>query len=441
MTQQKTSIKEPVTALYVNEKPINNIGWIVLLVTLVVFAIWASLAPLASSSVAPGVVIVKGNRKKVQHLDGGIVDKILIREGEVVKAGQPLIILNDTQVKAQLEIAKTQSIAFAAQVARLRAERDQLNQINFPKLLDDLSDLRVEEARLAENNVFRSNKKIHEGEVAVLHERLGQISSKIEGLRGQVESKKQLLASYAEEIKDLKDLLAEGFADKQRLRDLERNYSLQSGELAQLHAEIATSGMLLSETRLQILQVEKDFQKEVAEKLTEALARLNDATERVNANQDILSRIVITAPSDGMVLGLSVHNENSVIPAGQPILEIVPQNSELVIDAQVNPIDIDKVSVGLQAEVRFSAFRQAEVPKMKGKVIYLSADRITDEKTGNAYYRAFVELDPESYKDLGGMELLPGMPAEAVINLGERTLIQYLTRPITEAFVHSFVED
>jgi epimerase transport system membrane fusion protein len=377
----------------------------------------------------------------VQHLDGGIVAKILTKDGAIVKEGQPLLILDDAQIKAQLEMARGQNITLAAQVARLRAERDQLKKIDYPKLLDDASDPRTTEAKAAENNVFNSHKNSHEGEIAVLNQRISQISSKIHGLQGQIDSKKQLVASYAEEIHDLKELLAEGFADKQRLRELERSHAMQIGEIAQLNAEIATNQMLISETRLQILQVQKQFQEEVASKLSEAQAQLNDANERVTANQDKLDRVVIKAPASGMVLGLAAHTENGVITPGHPILDIVPQDAELVVEAQVSPMDIDRVTVGLQAEIRFSAFKQSKTPKMDGKVINISPDRFVDEKNGNPYYLARVELLPESKKKLGTLQLLPGMPAEVLINTGERTLFQYLAQPATNFFARSFIED
>jgi epimerase transport system membrane fusion protein len=352
-----------------------------------------------------------------------------------------LLILDDAQIKAQLEIARGQNITLAAQVARLRAERDQLKKIDYPEILNDTSDPRTTEAKAAENNVFNSHKISHEGEISVLNQRISQISSKIHGLQGQIDSKKLLVASYSEEIHDLKELLAEGFADKQRLRELERNHAMQIGEIAQLNAEIATNQMLISETRLQILQVQKQFQEEVAGKLSEAQALLNDANERVAATKDKLERVVIKAPASGMVLGLAAHTENGVITPGHPILDIVPQDAELVIEARVSPMDIDRVIVGLQAEVRFSAFKQSKTPKMDGKVINISPDRLTDEKTGDAYYLARVELTPGSRKKLGDLQLLPGMPAEVLINTGERTLFQYLAQPATNFFARSFIED
>ncbi len=440
MIEKPALISPSSTTLHTNDRSIRNIGAAIVFATFGIFGVWAFWAPMDSSALAPGVVVVKSHRKTVQHLDGGIVAKILVKDGDLVQENQPLLILDDTQIKAQLGIALAQNITLAAQVARLRAERDQLKQVDYPELLNDASDPRTTEAKLAENNVFKSRISTHEGQIAVLKQRISQISSKISGLQGQVDSKKQLIVSFAEEIHDQKELLAEGFTDKQRLREVERNHALQSGEIAQLNAEIATNQMLISETRLQILQVQKEFQEEVTGKLSEAQAQLNDAAERVAANRDKLDRIVIKAPASGMVLGLSVHNENSVIPAARPILDIVPQDAELVIEAQVSPMDIDRVTVGLQAEVRFSAFKQSKTPKMTGKVIHLSPDRLTDEK-GNSYYQARVELTPESRNELGKLQLLPGMPAEVLINTGERTLFEYLAQPATNFFARSFTED
>jgi len=436
-----TSTKTASSDLQTNDRSIRLIGAVVVAFTFGIFGSWACLAPLDSSALAPGVVVVKAHRKTVQHLDGGIVAKILAKDGDPVNEGDPLLILDDTQIKAQMEISRSQFIVLSAQVARLRAEKDQLKQVVFPEALNDAGDQRITEAKQAENNVFYSRKTTHDGEVAVLKERISQIASKIKGLQSQVESKKILVASYGEEVHDLKELLAEGFADKQRLRDMERSHAMQNGEIAGLNAEIATNQMLISETRLQILQIEKEFQEEVAGKFSEAQAQLNDVSERLSAYQDKLNRIVIKAPAGGRVMGLSVHTQNGVIAPGSAILDIVPKDAELIIETQVSPTDIDRVAVGLQAEVRFSAFKQATTPKMNGTVIQLSADRFIEEKSGTPYYQARIELTPESRKALGALQLLPGMPAEVLINTGERTLFEYLAQPATNAFARALIED
>ncbi len=437
----KTSENNSVSDLSTNDKSIRNLGMLIVFATFGIFGLWAVFAPIDSSALAPGVVVVKAYKKTIQHLDGGIVSKILIKDGDLVEEGQPLIILDDAQIKSQLEISYSQDITLSAQVARLSAQRDQLQRIEFPALLNDSTNARAIEAKLAETNVFNSHKSFDEAQIGILNQRISQISSKIKGLQGQVASKKQLVSSFSNEIKDLKELLAEGFTDNQRLHEFERNHEMLIGDIAQFEAEIATNQMLISETRLQILQVQKQFQEEVTSKLTEAQSQLSDAQQRVTASQDKLNRIVINAPASGMVLGLAAHTENGVIEPGKPILDIVPQGAELIIEAQVSPIDIDRVTVGLKAEIRFSAFKQSQTPKMEGKVISLSPDRITDPTNGNAYYLAKVEATPESLKKLGDLQLLPGMPAEVLINTGERTLFRYLAQPASNFFARSFIED
>ena len=430
-----------ITSLHTNHKPIRLIGMVIVFITFGLFGVWACFAPLDSSSLATGVVVVKSHKRTVQHLDGGIVSKIFAKDGDLVNEGDTLLLLDDTQIKAQLEIARGQNITLAAQVARLQAERDQLDKVIYPDLLNNPADARTTVAKQAEDNSFNSRRNAYSGEIAVLNQRISQISSKIKGLQGQVASKNQLVQSLSEEIHDLQELLAEGFADKQRLRELDRNRSMQTGEAAQITAEIATNQMLISETRLQVLQIQKQFQEQVAEKLSEAQSLLNDAIQRVTANQDKLDRVTIKAPASGMVLGLAVHTENGVITPGHPILDIVPQGAELIIEAQVSPMDIDRVVNGLEAEIRFSAFKQAQTPKMNGRVISISADRFVDEKTGQPYYLARVELTKDSQKDLGKLQLVPGMPAEVLINTGERTLFEYLAQPASNAFARALIED
>ena len=441
MNDKNALIQANSQSLHTDDAPIRRVGALIVLVTFGIFGVWSFFAPMDSSALAPGVVVVKSFKKTVQHLDGGIVAKILVKDGDLVKEGDTLIALDDAQIKAQLGIAFGQYFSLAAQVARLEAERDQKAQIDFSKMLDDGGDSRAKEAKFAETNAFLARKNAYEGQIAVLQQRVSQISSKVQGLKAQVESKQALVSSFAEEIKDLKELLVEGFADKLRVRELERQHALQTGEMAQIAAEVATNQLLISETRLQILQLQKQFQEEVAAKLSEAQTQLNDATQRVNANRDKLDRILIKAPASGMVMGLAVHTEGGVIPPGHPILDVVPQDAELIIEAQVSPMDIDRVVVGLQAEVRFSAFKQSKTPRMFGQVTQLSADRLVDQKTGAPYYLARVELTADSRQELGKLQLLPGMPAEVLINTGERTLFEYLAQPATNAIARSFIED
>ena len=424
-----------------NDKPIRWIGLLVMMSTLGVFGVWSFVAPIDGAALAQGFVTVKSHRKTVQHLDGGIVSQLLVKDGDRVEAGDLLVVLDGTENKAMLEMARGQYITLAADVARLEAERDGKVAIVFPEALNDRSDSRVAEAKQGEEQIFRARKLAHEGEMSVLKQRVGQLQSKIDGLKAQRGSKQELVASYGEEVSDLKELLAEGFADRQRLRDIERNHALNSGDIASINADIASSEIQIGETKLQILQLEKKFQEEVAGKLSEAQSKLYEVNQRMLASKDKVNRIDIKAPVAGRVMGLAMHTLGGVIQPGRPILEIVPEREELIVDAQVSPLDIDRVSVGLVAEVRFTAFKQALTPYLEGKVINLSADRLVDEKTGTPYYQAQVELTPESRQKMEHLELVPGMPVEVLIKTGERTVFEYLAKPISNAFARAFIED
>jgi epimerase transport system membrane fusion protein len=424
-----------------NDQPIRIIGYVILLLTFGVFGTWSFIAPIDSSSLAQGTVMVKSHRKTIQNLDGGIISKLLVKDGDVVKAGDNLLILDDTQIKAQLELLRGQFISGKSLSDRLHAERVQLSKIKFSPELLTMHDDRVQEAIQGQTHIFTSRKNSYVGEIKVLQQRIQQLNSKIVGLNAQIDSKKHLVVSYGEEIDDLQELLAQGFADKQRLRDLERNHTLVSGEIATLTSEIASTQMQRGETELQILQTEKKFQEDVANQQEEVNAQLFEITEKLHAVEDKASQTVIKAPVSGIVFNLSIYTEGGVISPGKPILDIVPEDEDLVITAQVSPLDIDRIKIGSIAEVRFSAFKSKTTQTMEGVISKLSADSLINEKTGAQYYLATIDLTEDSQKKLGNLKLIPGMPAEVLINTGERTFFEYLMQPVTDAFARSFIEE
>ena len=441
MSQAVAQIEtEKAVELKTSDISIRVIGFIILFITFGLFGGWATFAPLDSAALAPGVVTVKSYRKTVQHLEGGIVKDIVVRDGAQVEKGQLLIELDDTQARAQLGILRGQFITSKAQEARLLSEREGLKKIAYPEELAD-SDTRAIEARRSQDQVFLARKSAYEGEVSVLKQRIEQLRSQIKGLEALRGSKDDLAASYQEEIVDYRTLVNDGYADKQRLRELERNLARMKGETAEHQAEIARIEMQIGETKLQILQLQKEFQTEVAGLLGEAQAKLFDVNERIAAVQDTVSRTRILAPESGMVLGLTVHTIGGVISAGTPILDIVPQSEELIVEAQISPIDIDRVSTGMLAEIRFSAFKSATTPVIEGRLLSISADRLTNEQTGMPYYLGRVEVTEKGTRNLGNLQLLPGMPAEVLINTGERTLLEYIVQPATNAFARSLIED
>lgn len=425
-----------------DDTPIRMIGFTILLLVFGGFGSWAALAPLDSAALAPGVVTVKNYRKTVQHLEGGIVKDIRVRDGAEVKAGDLLLVLDDTQARAELEILRGQRFAAVATEARLKAERDEKKTIVFPELMG-ADDPRAREAIASEKQQFTAREQAKDGEIEVLEQRIGQLDSQVNGLKALIDSKKQLLHSFEEEINDNEALLSEGYVDKQRLRDVQRQKASLKGEVAEHNANIAGINVQAGETRLQILQLKKDFRAQVVEQLSEVQTRVFDLEERVNAIQDRVARSEIYAPADGMVLGMSVHTVGGVISPGTPILDIVPESDELIIEAELSPNDIDRVAAGMPADIRFSAFKSATTPVIEGEVVNISADRLVNEQTGMPYYLARVEVTQVGAVKLanGELNLLPGMPAEVLVNTGARTLLEYLVAPATNAFARSMIED
>ena len=318
-----------------DDKQVRWVGHIILLFTFVFLGVWSAIAPINSAVIAPGTVSVKFNSKLVQHLEGGLVKRILVQEGTKVRAGDILIKLENKQARGSLE----------------------------------------------------------------------KLNSEYQGLQAIKETTQEMATSYSEEIAELKILLEEGFVDKIQLRSLQREYMSVIARLAQTTSDLGI------------------------------------VKENIIVQEDMVERTLIRAPVSGTVLGLEVHTEGGVIKQGSSLLRIVPDEQALTIKVDVSPVDIDRVHIGLSAEVLFSAFSSSTTPKFYGKVIYISADKLVDEHSGSPYFSAELELEPESIIDLAGLELLPGMPAEVLIKTGDKTVLQYLSKPITDAFARSFLQD
>lgn len=424
--------------LPVDDRPVRRIGILILLLTFGLFGGWAALAPLDSAALATGVVTVQGYRKTVQHLEGGIIRRLQVRDGDRVAAGDLLIELDPTQASAEQESLRSQMIATRALEARLLAERDGLADVNFGS---SSAEPREQEARANEARIFSARRTARLGEEEVLNKRVVQLEEQARGIRAVIAGKQALAASYREEITDLRALLKDGYVDKLRLREQERNLAQLDSDVAELRSEAARVELQAGETRLQIIQLQKDFAREVADKLAEAQTLLFELRERLAAAEDRLRRTRILAPEAGMVMGLSVHTVGGVIGPGTPLLDIVPADEPLVIDVQISPLDIDRVQIGKRAEVRFSAFSSSITPVIEGSLTRISADRLINEQSGAPYYLGRVELTEKGRRDLGELMLVPGMPAEVLLNTGERTLLNYLVQPATNALARSMIED
>jgi epimerase transport system membrane fusion protein len=423
-----------------SDRGIRRVGMTIVLVTFGLFGTWAAFAPLGNAVYGSGIVTVQSYRKTVQHLEGGIVKELLAHDGDTVHKGDPLIILDDGQLNSEYESTRNQLITARAKEARLRAERDDLPAIPALKI-DGVESDRAREAIDGEAQVFRSRHDARLGEISVQKERIGQLKQQILGLNDMIATKVSLEKSYTGEITELKDLLRQGFVDKQRLLEQERKLDMLKSEVADHQSTITKTRLQINETEMQIVQTNQKFSSDVAKDLSDVQAQVFDLQEKASALKDRLSRIVIRAPEDGMVLEMKVHTIGGVVSAGTPLLDIVPESSELVVEAHVSTNDIDRITLGKLTDIRFSAFNSATTPVIQGQVTRISADRLTDEKTGEGFYLVRVKVTDEGMQRLGNRKLQPGMPAEVLINAGERTMLEYLLKPARNMFAKSMIEE
>ncbi|MBN3560903.1 HlyD family type I secretion periplasmic adaptor subunit [Aliamphritea spongicola] len=430
---------KPEQQVKTGDRYIRLFGLTVIVLTFGVFGSWAFLAPLDSAALAQGVVKVAGNRKTIQHLEGGIITDLYVRDGDRVKPGDPLIQLDATQFQSELQVLKTQLVIYLANESRLRAERDDTDSIRFSSELDD-TDARVIDAKQAEVQQFESRRAARLGEIDVFSQRIRQLEAQVDGLKGLIASKQARIASYNDEIDDYRSLQSQGYVDARRIRELRRLKEEIAGEVAEHQAGVAGVKVQIGEARLQILQSSKEFNKEVVNQLADIQAKIFDIRERVVAVEDQVRRTLMIAPVEGIVLGLAFHTIGGVVPPSSPVLDIVPETSELIVEAQVSPIDIDRVSVGMKSDIRFSSFKSTITPVLTGEVINVSADSLSVEGEA-AYYRAQVAIKDSLEKLPANTRLVPGMPAEVLINTGSGTLFDYLMQPATDAIARSFIED
>jgi epimerase transport system membrane fusion protein len=431
-------------SLLTDDRRFRRLGFLVVFAIFGGLGTWAALAPLSSAALAPGVITVENYRKTVQHLEGGIIKTIRVRDGDSVEKDQVLATLDDTQPRAQLEVLRGQYYIAAAREARLIAQRDGLNEVRYPPdLLVHADDPRIDDAIRIQNHTFTVRKTAHDGEISLYRRQIEQLRAKLKGLQAQITSRDRLVKSFRHELEDFEALLKEGYTERQKVRELERNLAQSEGQRGELASELAATELQISETELKILQLEKELQREVAKELGEVQAALFELREKIQSLESTVARTVVKAPEPGMVLGLSVHTLGGVIQPGGKILDIVPQDERLVVEARLSPQDIDRIQLGQMAEVRFTAFKSRDTPKIEGKLMVVSADRLVDEQTQTSYYLARVEITPEGLQDLARqkLDLVPGMPAEVLINTGERTLFEYLTDPFVNTVTRSFIED
>jgi len=384
--------------------------------------------------IAPGQIVVESNVKKVQHPTGGVVGEVRARDGDRVKAGDIVVRLDDTVTKANLAIVTKNLDAALARAARLEAEQRGFDKIKFPPQLLARADVPDAAAVMAsETKLFEVRVNGRVGQKAQLRERITQLNDEIAGLTAQEKAKDQELAG-------VRQLYEQRLVQLSRLTTLERDAARLNGERAQYIAAMAQAKGKITETELQIIQVDKDMVSEVSKDLREANDKIGELIERKVTAEDQLRRVDIRAPQDGIVEQSNVHTVGGVITAGDTLMLIVPQTDDLQVEAKVNPQDIDKLQVGQQTLLRLSAFNQRTTPELNGVVSRVSPDVNTDQRTGQSYYTIRVSMPPEEIARLGEVKLIPGMPVEAFVQTGERTLLSYLMKPLSDQLMRAFRE-
>ncbi|MCP3404967.1 HlyD family type I secretion periplasmic adaptor subunit [Bradyrhizobium sp. CCGB01] len=417
------------------------LGLGIVLVLVVGLGGWSSTVLISGALIAPGQIVVESNVKKVQHPTGGVVGELRARDGDVVKAGDILVRLDDTVTKANLAIVTKNLDAAQARTARLQAEQRGLDKIEFPQgLLDRSSDPDVKALLAAETKLFDVRVNGRAGQKAQLRERVLQLNEEIEGLSAQETAKDKEIGLVLNELTGVRDLYDKRLVQISRLTQLERDSARLNGERAQYIASRAQAKGKITETELQIIQVDKDMVSEVSKDLRETNDKIGEMIERKVAAEDQLRRVDIRAPQDGMVLQSTVHTVGGVVTAGDALMLIVPQADDLQVEAKVNPVDIDKLQIGQKTLLRLSAFNQRTTPELNGVVSRVSPDVTTDQRTGQSYYTIRVSMSAEEVARLGDVKMIPGMPVEAFVQTGDRTMLSYLMKPLHDQLMRAFRE-
>ncbi len=418
------------------------VGWLMLLVGAGGFFFWAGFAPLDQGVTAPGQVVVTGNRKTVQHLTGGIISKILVKEGDEVSAGQPVVLMDTTIARSQLEIARTQWVIARAVEARLVAERDGRSSVAFPDdLTKDAKDPAVLQATALQSRLFESRRSALRNELATLAESIAGLEAGIRGLEASKAAKEEQIKLLREELVNQRALAADGYLPRNRVSEQERLFAQLSGQFSEDVASIARSRAGIGELKMRGLGRENAYRQQAETQLTDVQKEVNSLYSRIQALRFELDNTEVRAPVDGIVVGLQVHTSGGIIQGGAPMMDIVPQGEPLRIEANVPTQFIDKVHPGLAVDVLFPAFSSKFTPHIEAEVLTVSADALADPRTGVPFFRAQVVVTPEGMKKLKLHEIRPGMQAEVFVRTGERTALNYFVKPISDRIRAAMTEE
>ncbi|CDG88577.1 HlyD family type I secretion periplasmic adaptor subunit [Xenorhabdus bovienii] len=419
-----------------------RLGWLVIGIGLLGFFVWAAFAPLDKGVASPGIVVVDGNRKTVQSPANGIIRQILASEGEQVKAGQVLVQLSQVQVNAQIDSLKQQLHTTLATEVRLLAEQQGLEVISFPATLSDQqSEPRIKDILVLQKQLFLSRREMLRSDLAGMQQAEEGLSFQLKGLREALTNKQQQQVSLKEQVTNLRPLTEEGYFPRNRYLELQRSQSELSGSMAEMAGRIGQLEKQCQETRQRIIQRQADYQREVRSQLSDVQVQANELKNKLETAQFDLSHTSITAPVGGSVVGLTVFTQGGVVASGEKLMEILPAQSALEVEARLMVHLIDKVEMGQDVDLMFTAFNQNQTPKVTGKVTVISADRLVDGVTREPYYQMRVRVTPEGMAQLAGLHIKPGMPVEVFVKTGSRSLLSYLFKPLMDRASTSLIEE
>ncbi len=439
ITTTGTRIREDVYEI--EARRLIRLGVLVILALVAGAGVWMVVTPLSGAAIAQGSIKVDMNRKTLQHQEGGIVKEILVRNGSRVQAGETLLVISDVRVEANYDLLITQLDSEMAKIARLASESTLEDAVTYPpELLDRGDDVRVKELMRRESAVFATRRQMLDGQIKLLKAQIVEAQHEAVALKEQVEAERRAVDWQKEELQANRKLAEQGFMSNTKLLALQRGVAEYEARLGEHQAALAQSRQRAGDFELRIASLRNNYVKEAADEFKDATARTYDLRERLRPSLDAAQRQKVIAPVSGDVVDLRVNTVGAVVGPREPLLDIVPADPELIVESRVRPEDITYVKVGGDADVRLSAFKQRITPTVTGKVVYVSADSLTDAKTGATYYMANIKLTPESLKEAGDLKLQAGMPAEVFVKTPARTPLQYLLDPLTGFLQRSFRE-
>ncbi|WP_404426534.1 HlyD family type I secretion periplasmic adaptor subunit [Thalassospira australica] len=429
-TASRQSLRKPIIA-----------GVAVILLGFGGFFSWAFTAELDSAAVASGSVIVDSRKKVVNHFEGGILRQLLVEEGERVRQGQVLMLLDGTRSESELEQLRGERYGLWAKLARLRAEQSGRDEIDFPQQLLDADQDYVDDILLDEKRLFGKRNEVYNAKRDAQAKQIEQFEAEARALDSQINARTRQEKLVAEQLNGIRMLAKKGYATRTQLVEIENSWSDLVGDMGEFKAQRAAAEQQMAEGEINLASIEMEWQSDIATQIQEAQLALNDVSQRIRASEDVLNRLEVKAPQAGTVANIQVRTPGGVISPAEPIMDIIPEDEPLLIEAMINRQDIDSVHVGSKAQIKLTAYSQRRLAPLPGEVRYVAADQTVDEQRDSSYYIVRAAIDPDALAERDDIEIRPGMPADILILKSPRKAIDYLVDPITESMDKAFRED